>query len=294
VIVFIINRILEILWNVIGIYIIALQRNDLKFLLLYIYVGFACILIVLAKQSLKYIFCIVTYFLDNINAAVVRQLAMICCSATTTSILIYNAYYVTDTSQLYGTDFTLGYSFGFIAFNMLAMYIQFRTVFFSYADFFMRAQVSRILTSLLDAYSLISMVNGIPLNIFTIVVFCIFITSLPYAIVPIWLTQFDAQSIEHNFVVKEANIKVKYTRFLTILSNMIFVDIPYLVIRAIGYSIYSISLSSFIVKNGLSILGDLTEIFQLLTTGVYQEIKADIRDKIQRLQRMFTRNREQL
>jgi len=158
----------------------------------------------------------------------------------------------------------------------------------------MRAQVSRILTSLLDAYSLISMVSGIPLNIFTIVVFIIFVISLPYAIVPIWLTQFDAQSIEHNFVVKEANIKVKYTRFLTILSNMIFVDIPYLVIRAIGYSIYSISLSSFIVKNGLSILGDLTEIFQLLTTGVYQEIKADIRDKIQRLQRMFTRNREQL
>jgi len=277
----------EILWNIIGIYIIFLQHNDWKYLLLYIYVGITCILMVFVAQSLKYIFCLLAYFLDNITPDVIRQMIMISCSLATTSFLIYNAYYVTDTSQLYGTNFTYSYSFGFIAFNILAMYIKFRTKFFSFADFFMRAQISRILTSLLDAYSLITMVDGIPLNSFTVIVFIIFIASLPYSIVPIWLYQYNTQANEYDFI-KEANArKAKYTRFLTILINMIFVDIPYLVIRAIGYYIYSISLSSFIIKNGLNILGDSVEIFKLLTSGVSQEIKADFWEKLNRLHRMF-------
>jgi len=258
-----------------------------RFLLLYIYVGFICISIVFAAQWLKYVFRFILYFFDKITVDVLRQIFMLACSVTTTGLLIYNANYITDTSQLYGTNFTLAYSFGFIAFNILAMYIQFRTDFFSYADFFMRAQISRILTSLLDAYSLITMVDGIPLNSFTVIVFIIFIASLPYSIVPIWLYQYNTQANEYDFI-KEANArKAKYTRFLTILINMIFVDIPYLVIRAIGYYIYSISLSSFIIKNGLNILGDSVEIFKLLTSGVSQEIKADFWEKLNRLHRMF-------
>jgi len=275
----IIHRISEILWNIIGIYIIFLQHNDWKYLLLYIYVGITCILMVFVAQSLKYIFCLLAYFLDNITPDVIRQMIMISCSLATTSFLIYNAYYVTDTSQLYGTNFTYSYSFGFIAFNILAMYIKFRTKFFSFADFFMRAQISRILTSLLDAYSLITMLDGIPWNNFTKAVFGIFIISLIYSIVPIWLNQ-NTLSVEDNIVVKEENaIKAKAMSYLTISFNMIFVDIPFLIIRAIGYYTYSISLSSFIIKNALSILGDLVEIYQLLTTGVAQEITTTVMDK---------------
>jgi len=143
----------------------------------------------------------------------------------------------------------------------------------------MRAQISRILTSLLDAYSLITMLDGIPWNNFTKAVFGIFIISLIYSIVPIWLNQ-NTLSVEDNIVVKEENaIKAKAMSYLTISFNMIFVDIPFLIIRAIGYYTYSISLSSFIIKNALSILGDLVEIYQLLTTGVAQEITTTVMDK---------------
>jgi len=272
----IILRIAEFLWNIFGIYIVALQRNNWQFLLFYILVVIECFLMVFCARTLECftffltkLVCIfipssLQFSIPGITANFFRQAFMLGCSLTTTGNLVYNAYYVTDTSQFFGTNFTLAYSFGLIAFNTLALQVYFRTEFFSFADFFMRVQISRVMASLLDSFSLISMLDDRPWDNFSKAVFSIFIISIPYPILSIWLNYFDAPSVENKLVVKENVKEAKFSRIITIFCNMSFVDIPFLIIRLIGFYTYSLMLSAFIVKNAISILVDIIEIFQIM------------------------------
>jgi len=186
------------------------------------------------------------------------------CSLTTASLLTYNAYFVTTTSELFGRNFSLAYSYGFIAFNTLAVSAYVKTDLFSLSDFYMRNLSSRFITSYLDSFALVTLLEGNPNAVwddFSKSVFSFFIISILFSTNYLWVSTLEQSDENMIFTFNEK--LAKENRFSTLFLGIIFIDIPFIVLRVVGYFYYQKSVSSFIVKNLITIAIAFKEYLQI-------------------------------
>jgi len=242
---------LEIVWNIIGIILIASHRkNQLYFLLIILLIFFGvcpCLIFTHLRQ-----FGLPKDFL-------LKQAFNLFGSLTITSLLIYDAYYFTDTTEYYGTNFTLAYSYGFVIFSALS-FAYIKTEFFSISDFMMRIQFAKYTATILDAFSLAQMLSDRPWDNLSISVFSFFIIANS-TVVLTWITFISQLRISMKYEFDDRRAKSFRKNLLS--QTMIYIDIPFLVIRLVGYFNFGISVSSFAAKNVINILASCKEIYTL-------------------------------
>jgi hypothetical protein len=243
---------LEIVWNIIGIILIASHRNNQLYFLLILLLFF------MGVYPCMQVTCLCQ--LGLIEDLRRKRLFNFFGSLTITSLLIFDAYYNTNKTEYYGTNFTLAYSYGFVIFSA-ASFAYIKTNFFSISDFMMRIQFAKYIASVLDAFSLAQMLEGRPWDSLSISVFSFFIIANGGMIIMIWLPIAHELRKSMNYVFDD--LHAKSFRHNLLMISITLVDIPFLVIRLVGYFNFGIQVSSFVVKNVINILASCKEYYSL-------------------------------
>jgi len=190
-------------------------------------------------------------------------------SLVNNSILIYDAYYITDTTGQY---LSLGFCYFSAGLLILSPNIYYPIKSFSFSDYFLRAHTNRFAASIVDSYAFVSQLEFLDFDNFSIIIFSFFIASnflLPllvgYSLKILNSSWKNLKGSWSKKSYKEFKIdEITSSRSLFLLNIMLLAiaDVPFLILRMYGYFVYQLPITSFIVKNVITILLAFIEIIQ--------------------------------